>query len=103
MHFLKCTHSISILLTVHTSMHYLNYMSVSLSTCLQGHVLPDDFGAGSRPPTALKHSLHSGFCPILDLTGHRSGDSVLTPVPKNRQKTTLENKILHNNTNNSGL
>lgn len=48
--------------------------------------LPDDFGAGSRPPAALKHPLHCGFCPIVHLTGHCSGNSVLTPVPKTQNK-----------------
>lgn len=44
--------------------------------------VPDDFGAGSGPSADLQHSLHCGFCPIGNLTRHRFGNSVLTPVPK---------------------
>lgn len=48
--------------------------------------VPDDFGAVTGPSAALQHSLHCGFCPILHLTGHCSGNSILTPVPKIEMK-----------------
>lgn len=46
-----------------------------------GGTVPDNFGTGSGPSATLKHSLHCGLCPIVHLTGHCFGNSILTPVP----------------------